>query len=1216
MDSEVGDQSQTLAVVKPMARGASFPIQYPTLSETNYGIWAVKMKIILRSLGVWSVIEDGDTDDDKDQGAMVAISQAVPDDVMMAIAEKQTAKEAWDALREMRVGEDRVKKARVQVLKRQLNKLYMEDSETINEFSMKLTTLVGEIRSLGTKLDDSEVIEKLFNAVPDKFLQIIGTIEQFGDIEMMSVSEAIGRLRTFEEGLKGRMHSKSSGEQLLLTQAEWEARIPKAKRDEGSCSNKRGGRHGRGRGRGRGNGGGRGNGERKNEDQKPRNFDKSKVKCFNCNEYGHFAKECPKPNRREKANLVTKQIDDEPTLLMIETCVLSHAIQNEHVLLHEDKVVPKMNSTQDKAWYLDTGVSNHMPGCIRKFAEIDTTIKRSVKFGDGSAVEIQGRGSILFKCFIGEHRVLTNVYYIPKLKSNIISLGQLEENGCKVVIEGGVMSIYDISQRVLEKVNRSRSRLYVFNIVPALPECLLARSKEDAWHWYARYGHVNFHALKLLSQKQMVRGLPIIEHEDRICDGCLIGKQHRNPFPAVVKFRAESPLELWHGDLCGPITPATHGGKTFEAFKKIKASAEMEKNIKLKAFRIDRGGEFTSNEFKTYYELLGIKRYLTAPYSPQQNGVVERRNQTVVGMARSLLKRMGVSGEFWGEAPTVDHFRIFGCVGHVKDVTPHLSKLTDRSKPMVFIGYDSNTKGYRMFDPKSKRVVVTRDVVFEEEKKWEWSKFPETKSAENTLTTHYFTIAGTSDTTNQKDKEGVSDSGIGIGMDFPQPTQEQTGDRYQYATPVMNTRSRTFVSNSPYTPTATVEESVSTETLQPLTSDESSSVGPRGKRGIKSLYDVTVPIELQYSGLCLLGEEEPSNFEEAKADPMWRRAMEEEISSIRKNETWKLVPLPDSHKPIGLKWVYKLKNDTQGRIVKHKARLMAKGYVQRQGIDFDEVFAPVARLETVCLLISIAAHEGWEVHHMDVKSAFLNALYGLRQAPRAWNSKLDKSLSTLGFDMCSLEHVVYMRNQVCQNSQRMTLNQSAYARKVLDKCGIKDCNHSKIPMEPRLKLSKESTSPPVDTTLYRSIVGSLRYLLHTRPDLAFSVGMVSRYMEKPTTEHMAVVKHILRYVKGTLNLGCVYEKKEGSLELIGYSDSDLAGDTNDRKSTSCLIFFLGSVSKSVAGRLLADLLKTEVKKVILKIDNQSAIALSKNSVHQERSKHIDTRFHYIRDCVE
>ncbi|KAB5521596.1 hypothetical protein DKX38_025915 [Salix brachista] len=473
MASVEGDQSNTLAVVKPTARGASIPIHYPMLSETNYGIWAVKMKIILRSLGVWSVIEGADTDDDKDQGAMVAISQAVPDDVMMAIAEKQTAKEAWDALREMRIGEDRVKKARVQVLKRQLYKVHMQDSETVNEYSMKLTALVGEIRSLGAKLEESEVVEKLFSSVPDRFLQIIGTIEQFGDVDTMSVSEAIGRLRTFEEGLKGRSHTESTGEQLLFTQAEWEAKYSKGKKDEGSGSTKRGGRHWRGHGRGRGYGGGRGNGERPNEDRKPRNFDKSKVKCFNCNEFGHFAKDCSKPNRRERANFVTTQTDDEPALLMAETCVISHSIQNEHVLLHEDKVVPKIKGTREKAWYLDTGASNHMTGCIEKFAEIDTTITGSVKFGDGSTVKIQGRGSVLLEDFTGEHRILTNVYYIPMLKSNIISLGQLDENGCKVVIEGGVMTILDRLQRLLAKVKRSSNRLYVLNIAPALPECFL-----------------------------------------------------------------------------------------------------------------------------------------------------------------------------------------------------------------------------------------------------------------------------------------------------------------------------------------------------------------------------------------------------------------------------------------------------------------------------------------------------------------------------------------------------------------------------------------------------------------------------------------------------------------------------------------------------------------------------------------------------------------------
>nr|TKS02477.1 hypothetical protein D5086_0000161810 [Populus alba] len=157
----------------------------------------------------------------------------------------------------------------------------MQDSETINEYSMKLTALVGEIRSLGAKLEESEVVEKLFSSVPDRFLQIIGTIEQFGDVDTMSGFRSYWALRTFEEGLKGDSHTESTGEQLLFTQTERDARTPKAKKYESFSNNKRGGRHWRGHGSGRGYGGGRGNGERTNEDRKPRNFDKSKVKCFN-----------------------------------------------------------------------------------------------------------------------------------------------------------------------------------------------------------------------------------------------------------------------------------------------------------------------------------------------------------------------------------------------------------------------------------------------------------------------------------------------------------------------------------------------------------------------------------------------------------------------------------------------------------------------------------------------------------------------------------------------------------------------------------------------------------------------------------------------------------------------------------------------------------------------------------------------------------------------
>ncbi|KAF0933728.1 hypothetical protein E2562_019206 [Oryza meyeriana var. granulata] len=168
-------------------------------------------------------------------------------------------------------------------------------------------------------------------------------------------------------------------------------------------------------------------------------------------------------------------------------------------------------------------------------------------------------------------------------------------------------------------------------------------------------------------------------------------------------------------------------------------------------------------------------------------------------------------------------------------------------------------------------------------------------------------------------------------------------------------------------------------------------------------------------------EEEPATFAEAENHQSWRRAMIEELDSIESNRTWRLVPLPPGHCPIGLKWVYKVKKNAAGEVIKHKARLVAKGYVQQSGVDFDEVFAPVARIESVRLLLALAAQEGWPVHHMDVKFAFLNgelveevyvrqppgftvvghedkvlrldkALYGLRQALRAWNAKLDETL--------------------------------------------------------------------------------------------------------------------------------------------------------------------------------------------------------------------------------
>lgn len=238
----------------------------------------------------------------------------------------------------------------------------------------------------------------------------------------------------------------------------------------------------------------------------------------------------------------------------------------------------------------------------------------------------------------------------------------------------------------------------------------------------------------------------------------------------------------------------------------------------------------------------------------------------------------------------------------------------------------------------------------------------------------------------------------------------------------------------------------------------------------------------------------------------------------------------------------------------------------------------------------------------------------------------------------------YLGLEVHQSEEGIALGQRGYATKILESAGLAGCNTSCIPMEPRLKLSKASTAPGVDPTAHRNIIGSLRYVVNTRPDLAFSVGYISRFMESPTTVHLAAVRRVLRYIASTMDFGCFYTRKKDG-ELIGYSDSDHAGNIDTRKSTTGTLFFLGRnaitwqsqkqkvvalsscEAKYIAGtttacqgvwlvRLLSELKGKREGVINIHIENQSAIELSKNPVFHDRSKHIDTRYHFIRDCVK
>jgi len=240
------------------------------------------------------------------------------------------------------------------------------------------------------------------------------------------------------------------------------------------------------------------------------------------------------------------------------------ALPELHIL--EKKVHPELDDAADRdpmSWILDTGASNHMSGSRTAFADLYTGVTGAVRFGDGSVARIEGTDTVLFRYKNGEHQALGNVYFLPLFTANIISVGQLDEGGYQVLVEDGVMRVRDEDRRLLAKILRSPGWLYNLDVTIARPVCLAARTDDDAWRWHQRFGHIHFAALRKMGSEELVRGLSVIDQVQQVCDACLVGKQRRTPFPQKALWRSTEPLQLLHGDICGPITPATPSGNKY-----------------------------------------------------------------------------------------------------------------------------------------------------------------------------------------------------------------------------------------------------------------------------------------------------------------------------------------------------------------------------------------------------------------------------------------------------------------------------------------------------------------------------------------------------------------------------------------------------------------------------------------------------------------------------
>ncbi|GJX14711.1 putative ribonuclease H-like domain-containing protein [Tanacetum coccineum] len=301
---------------------------------------------------------------------------------------------------------------------------------------------------------------------------------------------------------------------------------------------------------------------------------------------------------------------------------------------------------------------------------------------------------------------------------------------------------------------------------------------------------------------------------------------------------------------------------------------------------------------------------------------------------------------------------------------------------------------------------------------------------------------------------------------------------------------------------------------------------------------------------------EPKNIKEAMADSAWIKAMQEEIHQFKRLDVWELVDRPLCKNVINMKWLWKNKRDEENTIIRNKARLVAKGYGQQEVIDFEESFAPVARLEVVQLFVVYAVHKSFLVYQMDIKTAFLNgplkeevcvnqpdgfvdplhpdkvyrlkkALYGLKQAPRVWYDELSNFLVSKGFSKGI---------QIQQSPRGTFINQAKYAQEILKKYGMTSCDSIGTPMATK-HLDADLSGTLVDQTKYRSMVGALMYLTTSRPDIVHATCYCARYQAKPTEKHLTTVKRIFQYLKNTINMGLWYSK-DASFELTAFSDSD------------------------------------------------------------------------------
>lgn len=913
----------------------------------------------------------------------------------------------------------------------------------------------------------------------------------------------------------------------------------------------------------------------------------------------------------------------------------------------------KATESRKIRFYIDSGASEHLVSDKSLLSSV-STLKNPIN------IQVAKNGTSIFAYVSGEIRLshtvmcereykqheilLEDVLVTEGLRHNLLSVQQIEKRGGSLTFKNGKVEIR--FNDVLAAVGFREKEMYVIEfdkIVSANVACKCDHTSDELWH--RRMGHLGMSNVSKLPQCSSTNMK--ISGKLPFCQVCVEGRSTRKPYTGQ-RTPTTRPLQRVHSDVCGPMPVSTYNGMryfvifvddythmtvtylmknksdVFDRFREFHAMATSHFNTKMSRLRSDRGTEYTCGEMKKFCKENGIVMEVNPAHNPELNGTSERMNRTLLDKARSMLKDNRISESMWGEAvmtatyltnrsptrclqdktpyelwfnkkPNLKSIRVFGCKAMAHN-EGQKKKFDCRSKTLMMVGYDES--GYRLWDNESRKIVIARNVDFDEAPPEVMVNSSDVNSGES-LNTKLIRKSSLSTPVKSPAKTPQSNSRVKQEEAASSSEEEFHGFSDQEEEPVV-------------TP-VTVRRQIPTVIR---------------RNPVRQCRENLQPRALALSAINWI-EDVPLNYSEVferDDERKWLDAIDDELNSLEENETWKVVKKPEA-KLLDTKWVFKVKDDLGSP--RYKARLVVRGYQQREGIDFAETYSPVARMATIRTVLAVSLYKKHKIRHLDVTTAFLygfleedvyikapdgveiddgkalklkKSLYGLRQSPKCWNQRFDSFISGIGFtrskaDYClytlkdeesevllvlyvddvllssnsdeKLEYVInslssefkmkdlgvpkrFMGINITLEEGLLTLDQAHYTRKIIEKFGMEECHETKTPIEINLQLKRSDGEPTQEP--YRELIGSLMYLaIGTRPDIAFAVSFLSRFQEGATDNHFKHAKRILRYLKGTQDLKLTY--KCGQEPLEGWVDADFAND-EDRKSTTGLVIMV------------------------------------------------------------